>query len=281
MPTQPIHNHLDLAAQDVFTFGSWGLTLVLVGVAVHMSRRERTPFYLLIVLAAMVAAFAEPLYDEAFSLYFYSTDGMHTHFTAFGVPQPVWTHSGYALLYATPALFMCRRIQLGTLTQRGLLKFAGVEFLMSSTFEIIGVNVGVYTYWGPHVLRILDYPLIVPILETAQVMCFAIAASVVRRRARGTLDLLALFVVFPCTFFLANVGAGAAVVIAIHAEHTTQLIVTLGTLVSILCAVVLVRLAASFLPTTVAPQPQPQPLAAPDAGVDVAAPRRPAAVPVA
>jgi hypothetical protein len=277
MPTQPIHHHLNLTGQDVFTFASWGLTLVLIGVAIHMSRRERTPFYLLIVLAAMVAAFAEPLYDEAFSLYFYSTDGMYTHFTAFGVPQPVWTHSGYALLYATPALFICRRIQLGTLTQRGLLKFAGVEFLMSCTFEIIGVNAGVYTYWGPHVFRILDYPLIVPILETAQVMCFAIAASVVRKRARGTLDLLALFVVFPCTFFLANVGAGAAVVVAIHAEHTTRLIVTLGTLTSMFCAVVLVRLAASFLPATTATQT----VAAPDAAADVAAPRRPAAVPVA
>jgi len=90
-------------AQDVLTFGSWGITFILLAVAVQLGRRERTPFYVLVVLAAMVAAFAEPLYDEAFMLYFYSTHGMQTFFTAFNVPQPIWTHSGYAVLYALPA----------------------------------------------------------------------------------------------------------------------------------------------------------------------------------
>ena len=50
------------------------------------------------------------------------------------------------------------------------------------------------------------------------------------------------------TFFMAIFCAGAAVIIGIHAEHTTRLIVTLTTLVSIGCAAVLIRLAASFLP---------------------------------
>ena len=37
-------------------------------------------------------------------------------------------------------------------------------------------------------------------------------------------------------------------IIGIHAQNTTRLIVTLTTLVSIGCAAVLIRLAASFLP---------------------------------
>jgi hypothetical protein len=36
----------------------------------------------------MVAALAEPLYDVAFALYFYSTHGMQRTFTAFNIPQP-------------------------------------------------------------------------------------------------------------------------------------------------------------------------------------------------
>ena len=59
------------------------MTAVLLVVAILMGRRERTPFYALIVIAAMVGAFAEPLYDIAMMLYFYSTKGMITHFTAF------------------------------------------------------------------------------------------------------------------------------------------------------------------------------------------------------
>jgi hypothetical protein len=200
------------------------------------------------VLASMVAAFAEPLYDVGFSLYFYSTHGMQTTFTAFGVPQPVWAYSGYAVLYAAPAIYICRHVQVGALTQRGLLAVAGVEFLMSCAFEMIGINIGTYTYWGPHVFRVFSYPVVIGALETAQVVCFAVAAAQLRRRVSSSTGLLALFVIFPITFFMANFGAGAAVIIGIHAQHTTRLIVTLTTLVSIGCAAVLIRLAASFLP---------------------------------
>jgi hypothetical protein len=249
MPTAPIHHHLDLAAQNVLTYGSWGLTLVLLVVAIHLGRKEGgTPFYVLMVLAAMVAAFAEPLYDVAFDLYFYSTHGMQRTITAFGVPQPVWAYSGYAVLYAAPAIYICRKIQQGKLTRSGLLAVAGVEFLMSCAFEMIGINAGTYTYWGPHVFRIFDYPVVIGVLETAQVVCFGVAAAQLRQRVSGTASLLALFVIFPLTFYMANFGAGAAVIIGLHAQHTTRLIVTLTTLASIGCAAVLIRLAASFLP---------------------------------
>src|SRR5205823_6303867 len=97
--------------------------------------------------------------------------------------------------------------------------------------------------------RIFHYPIVIRVLEAAQVMCFSVAAAQLRRRARNWWDLLALFVIFPATFFGANFGAGAAVIIGIHARHTTQLVVYLTTVLSIGCAVVLIRLAASFVPT--------------------------------
>jgi hypothetical protein len=248
MPSAPVHHHLNLTGQNVLTIGSWTLTAALLIAAIHLGRKERTPFYLLMVLAAMVAALAEPLYDRGFSLYFYSTHGMQRTITAFGVPQPVWAYSGYAVLYAAPAIYICRRIQQGKLTRRGLLAIAGVEFLMSCTFEIVGINIGTYTYWGPHVLRIFSYPVVIGILETAQVVCFGVAAAQLRRRVRTVTEMLALFAIFPVTFFGANFGAGAAVIIGIHAQNTTRAIVTACTLVSIGCAAVLIRLAGSFLP---------------------------------
>jgi hypothetical protein len=248
MITAPVNHHLNLAAQDVLTYASWGLTFVLLAVAVQMGRKERTPFYALMVLAAMVAAFAEPLYDAGMSLYFYSTEGMFTHFTAFGIPQPVWTHSGYAVLYATPAVFIARKIRLGTLTKNGLLAWAGVELAMSCTFEMIGIKGGAYTYWGPHELRIADYPLVIGVLEAAQVMCFAVGAALLRERVSSPVGLLGLFVLFPCTFFMANFGAGAPTIIAIHLDDPSRVIVALASVLSIACAVCLVRAAGSFLP---------------------------------
>ena len=234
--------------QAILTDVSWALTVVLLVIAVWMGMRERTPFYALLVLGALVGAFAEPLYDVAMMLYFYSAPGMWTHFTAFDIPQPIWTHSGYVVLYAAPAVYITHLIARDAMTRRRLLVWAGITLLESAAFEMIGINGGLYTYWGPHVFRILQYPLVIGVLEAAQVICFAVAASVLRDRHTSLWQLLGLFVLFPCTFFMANFGAGWPTIIAVHLKHTSTLAVTSATVVSIGFAVVLVRAAASFLP---------------------------------
>src|ERR1700738_4015754 len=63
-PLVVTHHHLNLTGQNVLTLVSWALTLILLGVTVQMGRRERTPFYVLVVLATVGGAFAESLYDE-------------------------------------------------------------------------------------------------------------------------------------------------------------------------------------------------------------------------
>jgi hypothetical protein len=245
----PIDHELNLTTQAILTYASWALTVVILGLAIRMGLRERTPFYALMVLAAMVGAFAEPLYDIAMNLYFFSTEGMWTHFTAFGIPQPVWTHSGYVVLYASAAIYLAREIHRGTLTRRKLFIWAGAELMMSCAFEIFAINGSAYSYWGPHVFRIFDYPLVIGVLEAAQVICFAVAASVLRSRATDTWQLLGLFVLFPCTFFMANFGAGWPMIIAINAEHASTALVAAASLLSMALAAVLVRGAGSFLPS--------------------------------
>jgi hypothetical protein len=247
-PLGIIQHQLNLTGQNVLTFVSWALTLVLLGVTIQLGRRERTPFYVLIVAASMVGAFAEALYDEAFSLYFYSTRGMQSFYTAFDVPQPIWTHSGYAVLYALPAVLITYRIRNGGLAPRALYAWAGVEFGMSCVFEMTGINIGTYTYWGPHVLRVFHYPLVIGVLEAAQTICFAVAASQLRRRTASPWGLLGLFALFPATFFGANFGAGSAVIIAIHASQVSRLAVYLCTLLSIVFAIAFIRFAAAVIP---------------------------------
>jgi hypothetical protein len=212
-----------------------------------MGVRERTPFYALMVLGALVGAFAEPLYDAAMMLYFYSTHGMWTHFTAFDIPQPIWTHSGYVVLYAAPGIYIARRIARGMMTRRALFAWAGITLLESAAFEIVGINGGLYSYWGPHVLRIFQYPLVIGVLEAAQVICFAVAASQLRARCTARWQLLGLFVLFPCTFFMANFGAGWPTIIGLHLEHTSTPVVAVAAGLSMCFAVILVGAAASFL----------------------------------
>jgi hypothetical protein len=244
----PIDHELNLTTQALLTDLSWGLTAVLLVIAIWMGVRERTPFYALMVLGALVGAFAEPLYDIAMMLYFYSTHGMWTHFTAFDIPQPIWTHSGYVVLYAAPGVYIAHRIARGMMTRRTLFVWAGITLLESAAFEIVGINGGLYSYWGPHVLRIFQYPLVIGVLEAAQVICFAVAATQLRARCTAGWQLLGLFVLFPCTFFMANFGAGWPTIIAVHLKNTSTPVVLVAAVLSICFAAMLVRAAASFLP---------------------------------
>jgi hypothetical protein len=102
------------------------------------------------------------------------------------------------------------------MTSRGLFVWSGIALLMSAAFETIGINGGLYTYWGPHAFRIFQYPLVIGVLEAAQVICFAVAASQLRARSTAKWQLLGLFVLFPCTFYMANFGAGWPTIIALH-----------------------------------------------------------------
>jgi hypothetical protein len=249
VPQPPIDHPLDLTTQAVLLYGSWVLTAVVLAVAIRLGARERTAFYPLLVLAVLVGAFVEPLYDAAMMLYFYSTDGMVTHFTAFGIPQPLWTHSGYVVLYAVPALVITRSAWRGTLTTARLYTLAGVELLMSCVFEMIGINGGAYAYWGPHTFRLVNYPLIIGILEVVQVVLFAVAADALRRRVSHPAGLLGLFVLFPITFLGANFGAGWPTIIAIHLDTPATPIVVAGTLLSMVLAAVAIRAAAAVIPT--------------------------------
>lgn len=248
MPQPPIEHPLNLATQAVLLYGSWILTAVVLAVAIRMGARERTAFYPLLVLAVLVGAFVEPLYDTTMMLYFYSTNGMISHFSAFGIPQPLWTHSGYVVLYAVPALFLTRHAWRGTLTAHRLYTVAGVELLMSCAFEMIGINGGAYTYWGPHTFRIVNYPLIIGILEVVQVVLFAVAADALRRRVGRPGGLLGLFVLFPITFLGGNFGAGWPTIIAIHLDNPSKPLIVAGTLVSMGLAAVVIRAAAKVAP---------------------------------
>ena len=78
-------------------------------------------------------AFAEPLYDVAFDLWFYDVDGdgkagaMWSHFTAFDVVQPNWTHSGYIILYANMTLYAGHRIIRGHDDRRSCCSCSGAS----------------------------------------------------------------------------------------------------------------------------------------------------------
>jgi len=247
-PPDVVSHHLNHTGQNILTIASWVLTAGVLGLAAGLSRRAGNPIYLFLVVASGVAALAEPLYDVMFNLYFYSGHGMQKTYTVFNIPQPVWAYSGYVILYGLPAMCVVKEIHEGRMTRNRLWMWAGVELLESCVFEIAGINMGTYAYWGPHVFRLWHYPIVIGVLEAAQVMTFAVAAANLYHRMTDKWQGLGVFVIFPCTMLGANFGAGAAVIIAINAQDTSPGWVRFGTVVSILTAALLVRLAIGLIP---------------------------------
>lgn len=245
MPPEVLAHELNLAWQHVFTWGSWAIVLIMVVIAIRMGKRQGTPFYLLAIIAAGVGAYIEPLYDVAFDLWFYDVHNgqpgaMLSHFTAFGIVQPNWTHSGYIILYATACLYAGRALYEGRVTPKllGLIWLA--EITASCVFEVIGTGVDVYTYYGPYVLRIWNYPLVIGVLEGTQVIIFTLAATYFWRNVQSKWGLLGLLLIFPVTMMGANAGLGAPIIVALHLDDPSAStgIIWVATLFTIaLCAI--------------------------------------------
>lgn len=254
MPFDVMTHDVSPLWQNIFTWLSWLIVLAMAAIALRMSFRDRTPFYLIACVAAAVGAYAEPLYDVAFDLWFYDAqDGKPgaglMHFSAFGIPQPNWTHSGYVILYAGACLYAGRRIYEGRIQRSGIFALWGLEIVTSCVFEVIGTGTNVYTYYGPHVLRIWNYPIAIGILEGTQVMLFTVVAALIWRRVSSGWGLLSIIIVFPMTFFGANFGLGYPLIIAMHLDNgmASTWAISAATVLSIgLCTFVIYGLGATL-----------------------------------
>lgn len=245
MPSSVLQGELSLVWQDIFTWLSWAIVVVMLLIAWRMGRQQKTAFYVIAVLAAGVGAYIEPLYDVAFDLWFYDvhngeSGAMYSHFTAFGIVQPIWTHSGYMILYASACLYAGRMMYEGRMTAPLLFTIWLAEIAVSCVFEGIGTATNVYTYYGPYVLRLWNYPLVIGVLEGTQVILYTTLAVQFWRRTTSNYGLLGLFAIFPITMMGANCGLGAPIIVALHlseAEFSTGF-VWISTFLTIgLCAI--------------------------------------------
>lgn len=247
----PVDHPLNLLTQSILVYASYAIFAIILMVALRISLREKNLFYLFVVLAAAVGGYVEPLYDEAFMLWFYAP-GQWSAFTSFGIPQPYWVYSGYAILYGATALLTCQLILQGRLTRNGLLALAGFDFLCSVVFEVFGINGiggGAYEYWGPHAMRVFNYPITIGVLEATQVTLYSVLAVEFYKRVKGSnLSMVGLFVLFPITFLGANCGTGAPLIIALHLPEPDPTTILLASLASIGLALSLVWAISRTLP---------------------------------
>lgn len=215
-------------------------------------------FYLIACAAACVAATAEPLYDVAFDLWFYDVhDGkagaMYSHFTAFGVVQPNWSHSGYVILYASACLYAGQRLYRGTLGRKGIFAI----WLLRSPRPSSSRRSARPPTSTPTTARTSCGSSTTPWSSACSKhpgVLFTVLAVHLWRRVETAWGLLGLFVVFPVTFFGANFGLGSPLIVALHLEdaHFSSGMVWGATFLTMAMCAIAVNGASKFLPSPIA-----------------------------
>jgi len=214
MPVPPFDHPLNLAMQTFMTVALWSLALLIIGIALRRSIREKTWFPILIVASVAFGSLIEPLYDIAYHLLWF-IPGQWTLFTSFDLPQPVWVMSAYIVVFAGPTIAIYPSVMRGISLPR-IYRMAAITAVTTAIFETIAIQGGAYMYYGPHPFRFLGYPLWIAVMEAAQITSFALLAAQLRMRTQGELPLLGLFVLFPANFCFSTLGAGFPGLIVIN-----------------------------------------------------------------
>jgi hypothetical protein len=208
---------LDLSTvmQTIATVGLWGGTIALLLYAIKISREEKSPLAVLIVLAVAAGSIIEPIYDITYHLFWLDNGDQWTLFTAFGLPQPVWVMPAYVVVFALPAVLLYRSFAAGVSLQT-IYKWAAVTAFTTALFETIAVNSDLYVYYGDAPMRLLGYPLWISFMECSQITGFAVLCAVIKLRATKPAHYLIVFLVFPANFIFECAGAGFPTLIAMN-----------------------------------------------------------------
>jgi hypothetical protein len=206
-PAPPYDLPLNTTMQVVATVALWAGTAIMLGCAVRIARRERSPFPVLLVLAVAVGSVIEPIYDITYHLHWLDAGEQWTLFTSFGLPQPVWVMPAYVMVFGLPALVLYRSLSENA-SMRRIFGLGLLTTITTAVFEISAINLDLYVYYGESPWRLFDYPLFIAFMEGAQITGFAVLCAVMRLRATELPHQLAVFALFPANFAFDVIGAG-------------------------------------------------------------------------
>jgi hypothetical protein len=134
------------------------IAAVLVVAAVITWRRSGSPLLAAVLAGGLVTVALEPFADVLGLVWFPVDDQIHA-FTTLGVPIPLFVVVGYLCFFGLVTWSLLRLMETGP-SRRRFWGIAGVGLGAALLLEFPLLPTGVYTYYGPQPLKVLDYPLI-------------------------------------------------------------------------------------------------------------------------
>ena len=252
LPQPPVDQPLDPTGQTVLTIATSVVALGFVLFTVRLCRQRRTWAPALLMASGVLCLVLEPVYDDQFHIWFHDRGQMWGTYSAYGMTQPVWVPITYAWCYGGLALLVWRRLVTG-MTRSGLLRMTGMLLAIFTVFELVGINLGVYTYFGDHPFRLFGLPIWVEIPNTVLTVVAAVAFARLEPVLRG-FGRAALLAVVPAAFAMLSFGAAFPTLVVISEAGRPTALVYAATMISLALSVAMLHLAVQAVPTS-APTP--------------------------
>lgn len=247
----PVGHPLDTGSQAAFTIATAVVAVVALAVFAGTARRRSSVWPLAVLASGVLCLLLEPVYDNSFHVWFYGGQGgagLWKAYTAYGMAQPLWVPITYVWCYGGLALWAATRVDRG-LTRRGAAKLALVFAGIYLTFELVGINLDVYTYFGRHPFRVLGFPVWVTVSNAT----IGVIAGILVARLRPMLPgprVWALVPVIPAVFAMISFGGSFPALVALNMPNPPTALVWLAAIVSMALSGALLSLACLLLPSS-------------------------------
>jgi hypothetical protein len=194
------------AGQWIATLLTFALALLVLAWIIHICRRERILWPILVAVSGTLTCLMEPLFDHLYGLWFREQGQWHLY-TTFGSHQPIWVPAAYLTFYGGATVFIARTIARQP-TMRTVWAMYGFIVVMAIGAEMTYISVlGVYGYQDSQPFVVLGYPIFLGFTNAMSALVSGIVIFRLAPMLRGA-ALLYLIPVVPMAFAAGLFGSG-------------------------------------------------------------------------
>lgn len=157
-PLPPIDMVGNKNLELLFGIGCVVVFFLFIYFAFHYWFSKKSPVGILMLLGGVLTCTLEPFCDYVGLLWFPTIDTLFPPlFQGFGVSVPWWVAVGYTWYVGGMSFYSFKRFKKG-ITKKEMAKLIASIAVADIVLETIGLNLGVYTYYGNQPFQILGMP---------------------------------------------------------------------------------------------------------------------------
>lgn len=246
-PTPPVTAVVDGTGQTILTVGTSVVAAIVLALVVGVAVKHRSIWPLIIIASGFIMFPLEPVYDDSFHIWFYNGGDIWPFYTSYGMVQPIWVPITYLWIYGGPALLVARRVEAG-LSRRGVIKLAVFVYAVFTIFELVGVNLGVYGYYGSQAFQIAGFPIWMSVNNTAICIVGGVLFAHMRKRLEAR-AVWASVITMPLVFGALSLGAAFPFLAVANMPETEATAIWIASAASTVVGALALYLTAQTLPT--------------------------------